>query len=175
MYQQGRYPATPEGISNKQFHDTVREWYRIVQEAGPEALIHYGTNRQWTAEDRYELVARVLAGESIKSVAISKGINRGMLYQWIRKYKLEGYQGLAIIKRGRSAKETPMNKNKQKPKPLNESEREELIRLRAENEYIKAENEVIKKQIALRHEKQAALLKAKKQRSSKNSEKKATH
>lgn len=35
--------------------------------------------------------------------------------------------------------------NKSKPKELNESEREELIRLRAENEYIKAENEVIKK------------------------------
>ena len=30
------------------------------------------------------------------------------------------------------------------PLPLTESEREELIRLRAENEYIKAENEVIK-------------------------------
>ena len=59
------------------------------------------------------------------------------------------------------------------PIPLTESEREELIRLRAELEYMKAENEVIKKEIALREEKQAALLKAKKQRSSKNSVKKA--
>ena len=55
---------------------------------------------------------------------------------------------------------------------LTEEEREELLRLRAENEYIKAENEVIKKRIALRQEKAAAQLKAKKQRSSKNSEKK---
>lgn len=47
------------------------------------------------------------------------------------------------------------------PRPLKETELEELIRLRAENEYIKAENEVIKKEIALREEKQAALLKAK--------------
>ena len=37
------------------------------------------------------------------------------------------------------------NKNIHKAKELNESEREELIRLRAENEYIKAENEIIKK------------------------------
>ena len=37
---------------------------------------------------------------------------------------------------------------------------------------IKAENEVIKKEIALREEKEAALLKAKKQQSSKNSKKK---
>ena len=66
-------------------------------------------------------------------------------------------------------------KTKVNPAPLTESEREELIRLRAEIEYIKAENEVIKKEIALRHEKWAAELKAKKQRSSKNSEKKDTN
>ena len=41
-----------------------------------------------------------------------------------------------------------------------------------ELEYIKAENEVIKKEIALREEKQAAQLKAKKQQSSKNCVKK---
>ncbi|ERJ84191.1 hypothetical protein HMPREF1987_00662 [Peptostreptococcaceae bacterium oral taxon 113 str. W5053] len=54
------------------------------------------------------------------------------------------------------------------PKP-NESEYEELIRLRAENEYMKAEIEVIKKEISLREEKEAVRLKAKKQQSSKNS------
>ena len=37
------------------------------------------------------------------------------------------------------------SKNNHKAKELNESEREELIKLRAENEYIKAENEIIKK------------------------------
>ena len=55
------------------------------------------------------------------------------------------------------------------PKP-NESEYEELIRLRAENAYMKAGIEVIKKEIALREEREAALLKAKKQQSSRNSE-----
>ena len=54
-------------------------------------------------------------------------------------------------------------KKKASPKPLTESEREELFRLRAEIEYIKAENAVIKKEIALSEEK-AAQLKAKKQR-----------
>ena len=52
---------------------------------------------------------------------------------------------------------------------------EELVRLRAENEYIKAEIEVIKKEIALREEKEAARLKAKRQQSSKTSEKKDTN
>ena len=58
---------------------------------------------------------------------------------------------------------------------LTPSEREELIRLRAETEYLKTENEAIKKLIALRHEKWAAELKAKKQQSSEDSEKKDTN
>ena len=61
--------------------------------------------------------------------------------------------------------------NYNNPRKLDESEYEELVRLRAENEYIKAEIEVIKKEIALREQKEAAQLKAKKQRSSKRSEK----
>ena len=59
------------------------------------------------------------------------------------------------------------------PRKLKKSEYEELIRLRAEIAYIKAENEVIKKEIALREEKEAARLKAKKQRLSKFSANKA--
>lgn len=69
-----------------------------------------------------------------------------------------------------------MKKNSNfKIKELNESEREELVRLRAEIEYIKAENEIIKKEIALREKNYAAQLKAKKQQSSKTSEKKDTN
>ena len=53
-----------------------------------------------------------------------------------------------------------MKRNTKSPKPLNESEREELIRLRAENAYIKAENAVIKTN-RLETTKWAAQLKAK--------------
>ena len=54
-------------------------------------------------------------------------------------------------------------------------EKEELICLRAEIEYLRTENEAIKKEIALREEKHAAQLKAKKQRSSKSCVKKDTN
>ena len=47
------------------------------------------------------------------------------------------YNGLVDMKKGRPPKEPQMKKNVN-PAPLTESEREELIRLRAENEYIKA-------------------------------------
>ena len=99
-----------------------------------------------------------------------------MLYQWVRKYKIYGYNGLIDKKKGRKSKDPDMKKigTRKPPKP-NESEYEELIRLRTEIKYMKAEVEVIKKEIALREEKEAARLKAKKQRLSKNFEKKDTN
>ena len=63
-------------------------------------------------------------------------------------------------------------KKKIEPAELTPSEREEMIRLKSRIEYLEAENAVIKKEIALREERWAAQLKAKKQRSSKNSVKK---
>lgn len=171
LYRQGYWQTTPDGIKEENFHKTIRRWVRIEDSCGPEALRHKNHNKKWTAEERYDLVAQVIAGKSCKSVAFSAGINDGLLYQWVRKYKELGYNGLVNMKKGRPCKE-PQMKKKTNPAPLTESEREELIRLRAEIEYIKAENEVIKKEIALRHEKWAAELKAKKQRSSRNSENK---
>ena len=170
LYRQGLWPDTPDGLDTEDFHKMVRTWFRVEESCGPEALRHKEHNKEWTPEERYALVARVLAGESIRSVAFSEGINNGQLYQWVRKYKLCGYNGLIPSKKGRKSRNPDMKKvgTRKPPKP-NESEYEELIRLRAENEYMKAEIEVIKKEIALREEKEAARLKAKKQRSSQNS------
>lgn len=172
LYKQGIWMETPEGISTSRFRDKINEWKRIEDSCGPEALKPKKQNKIWTAEERYELVAQVLAGNSIMSIAIKAGINSGMLYQWVQKYKNEGYNGLGKLQKGRPLSAKTMKKKTVNPRPLTESELEELIRLRAENAAIKAENEVIKKEIALREEKQAALLKAKKQRSLKNSESK---
>ncbi len=169
-YKQGKWPNTPDGVLPHTFHAKINNWTRMVDLHGPEVLRHNGINRIWTPEEKYEFVARVIAGRPVHSVAIEAGISDGMLYNWVRKYKDFGYNGLVNQKKGRPSKNPPMKKAST-PSPLNESEREELIRLRAEVQYIKAENEVIKKEIALREEKWAAQLKAKKQRSSKNSEK----
>ena len=137
---------------------------------------HKANNNHLTPEEKFELVSRVLAGESKQSVAISAGLHEGVIYQWVRKYKTYGYNGLISKQKGRKPKNPDMRKigTRKPPKP-NESEYEELVRLRAENEYMKAEIEVIKKEIALREEKEAARLKAKKQQSSKSSRKKDTN
>ena len=172
LYREGKWPDTPEEANEKNFHDSIRIWVRLEEFHGPEILKH-GNNIKWTPDEKLEIVSKVLAGDTVRSVAIETGINYGQLYSWVNKYKNYGYNGLINKKRGRKSKNTNMKKkNIHNPKKLNESEREELIRLRAENEYIKAENEIIKKEIALREERYAAQLKAKKQRLSKNLKKK---
>ena len=173
MYERGEYPDTPNGISSKQFKDNIRIWKRMIDSSGIDSLRHKSQNKRWKPKEKLELIAEVFSGKSYTSVALSNGINSGMLYQWVNKYKTLGYNGLEECKKGRPPKDKNMKKiNKTNPPKLNESEYEELIRLRAENEQIKTEIEVIKKLIALRKEKQAVQLKAKKQQSSKNLEKK---
>ena len=171
LYRNGILPEPPKGVTQRAFRETVRRWTRIEMNCGPDALRRKNHNKKWSVEEKLELVSQVLAGESNKKVACNNGISEAMLYRWVQKYKTKGYNGLVEMKKGRPSKE-PQMKKILKPAPLTESEREELIRLRAENEYIKAENEVIKKRIALRQEKWAAQLKAKKQQSSKPSAKK---
>jgi len=175
MYRQGIVPDIPEGISRDRFIHYLNDWMHLKDIHGADVLKHKNQNINWSPEEKLVLVSKVIAGESIKSVAINAGINDGMLYQWVRKYRIYGYNGLIDKKKGRKSKDPDMKKigTRKPPKP-NESEYEELIRLRAENEYMKAEIEVIKKEIALREEKEAARLKAKKQQSSKISAKKDT-
>lgn len=172
MYYKGEWPETPENINQRNFRLMIRRWVRREENCGPESYEHKHLNKRWTPEEKYALVADVLAGGTILGVASREGISGGQLYTWVRKYRELGYNGLVNQKKGRRSKNPTMKKKIIEPKPLTESEREELIRLRAENEYIKAENAVIKKGIALREEKEAARLKARKQQSSKNSEKK---
>ena len=174
LYRQGKWPDTPTGIKDKTFHDMIRLWVRREDAAGKESLQHRNQNKLWTAEEKYEYVAKVLAGESYKEVAVSAGIECSLLYQWVRRYKIKGYEGLVAQRKGRPPREPDMKK-KVVPEELTPSEREEMIRLRAENERMRAEIAVIKKEIALREERCAAQLKAKKQRWSKNSVKKDIH
>ena len=156
----------------------VRRWCRSVEIHGFKVLKHKKRNRVWTTEERFELVNRVLSGESFTSVAISAGICPGGLNTWIHKYKKMGYIGLIDRRKNRKPKESHMKKHKHiQPGRHKESEHEELIRLRSEIEFFKAQNEffktdnaVIKKEIALREQKATARLKAKKQPSSRNSE-----
>ena len=175
LYKQGVWVETPAGIKDpRDFHRMIRRWKRMEEHKGPAALRHKAHIKRWTPEERLELVSKVLAGDSIQGTACNAGINPGQLYQWVQKYKANGYNGLASIPTGRPRRSPVMKKASKNTKPLTEEEREELIRLRSEIECLKAENEAIKKSIALRRAEWDEQLKAKKRKFSKSSGKKDT-
>ena len=174
-YKKGKWSDKPDyaRCSVIRFHQTIRLWARAYELYGIDGLKHKEVSKDWTAQGRYELVTKVLAGKSLTSVAIEAGINVSQLYQWVKKYKLYGFDGLKL-KKGRKPK-GPVMKDDEKPKNLTKSEKEELILLRRQNEYLKAENAYLKKLRALIVQKKAeSSLKAKKEGSSKNSVKKDT-
>jgi len=160
----------PEGATGNLKHK-ISIWKRIFDIHGVEGLKHSNENKNWTAEERYEVVSRVLAGKSINSAAVEAEIDSGQLYQWVKKYKELGYDGLQL-RQGRKPKEYSMSP-KSKPEKLTKSEREELVLLRKQNEYLQAENAYLKKLRAFIVKKEAEKsVKAKKQELSENSEKK---
>ena len=103
-YRQGLWPVTPEGIKEENFHQTIRKWARIEDALGLDALKHKNFNKEWTAEEKLKLISRVLAGESLKSVAYSVGIENTALRKWVTKYKTKGYNGLVDMKKRSTTK-----------------------------------------------------------------------
>ena len=87
LYRQGKWVETPEGVKEKNFRNMIQIWARTEESCGVEALRHKNQNKVWTAEEKYELVAKVLAGESNRTTAIAAGIDKGLLYSWVRCYK----------------------------------------------------------------------------------------
>lgn len=144
------------------FMNHVRDWVATFDELGVDGLKHSPNNKDWTPEKRFELVAKVLAGNSITTVARNAHVNSGQLYQWVRRYNEKGMDGLRC-KKGRPTKRIVMKKKTRKTK-LSISEREELKLLRERNEYLEMENEYLKKLDALVSRREAAEAKAKKRK-----------
>ena len=144
------------------FMNHVRDWVAAYDELGVDGLKHSPTNKNWTPKKRFELVAKVLAGNSIRSVANNAHIDSGQLYQWVRRYNEKGIDGLQC-KKGRPTKQLVMKKKTKKTK-LSISEQEELKLLRERNEYLEMENEYLKKLDALVSKREAAEARAKKQK-----------
>ena len=154
----------PPGIKSKSsFRSHVQDWVRLYDDLGIDGLKHSGTHREWTPQERLDLVARVLAGRSVRDVAREAHIPDGQLCQWVKRYREKGMDGLEC-RRGKPPKVPIMPKKKSKLTP---SEREELEILRARNEYLEAENLYLKKLDALVTKREAARPKAKRQKSSK--------
>ena len=163
-YKQSGSYAYPPGIKSKSsFRSHVHYWVRLYDDLGIDGLKHRDGNKEWNASERFGLVAKALAGRSIADVAREARISSGQLFQWVKRYREKGMDGLEC-RHGRPPKKPIMPKKKAKLTP---SEREELEILRARNEYLEAENEYLKKLDALVTKREAARPKARKRKPSK--------
>ena len=59
IYRTGMYPETPGGVSESSFRSKVRQWRRLEDLHGPEALKHKNLNKVWSPEEKLELVMQI--------------------------------------------------------------------------------------------------------------------
>ena len=94
-----------------------------------------GTNKQWTAEEKYKIIVPLLKMEK-GAWTYSKeiGINSGLLYSWVKKYRENGMEGLSNKKKPGN----PLAKYCNKKTLTKEEQLEyENMKLRIENELLK--------------------------------------
>ena len=124
-------------------------WYKYELH-GIEGIKHPPTNKKYSAEFKLEIINRVLQGETKTRLAAEYNLpGAGTIVSWMKKYEELGYNGLEG-KQGRPrGRPKIMTKEEKKNTPLTNDEREELIRLRKEKEYLEMENAYLKKLDAL--------------------------
>ena len=124
-------------------------WYKYELH-GIEGIKHPPTNKKYSAEFKLEIINRVLQGETKTRLAAEYNLpGAGTIVSWMKKYEELGYNGLEG-KQGRpQGRPKIMTKEEKKNTPLTNDEREELIRLRKEKEYLEMENAYLKKLDAL--------------------------
>ena len=141
-YKSGEDINDPGGCKHKTFRIKVRHWVRIYDSLGEIGLEHKKPKRSW--QDKMDMIQRVLDGESIQNAALSNGIQESLLSKWYKIYQESGVDGLKLDRQGRHRKMTKKPKTSNEPKTKEELEKE-LEYLRAENEYLKKLNALVQK------------------------------
>ena len=139
-----------DGIS----HCLIRYWVNDFENYGEEGLKRKSTKTFYSGEFKLSVLQyRQYHNCSYREAANHFGIrNQATISNWYRKYLDEGFEGLNKSI-GRPSN-MPKNKNKKDNLNLTKSEKEELIKLREENEFLRASLAYEKKLKALIQERE---------------------
>jgi len=120
-------------------YSTLRNWILKYQNGGFNKLSKKQTQDKFTSEFKLSVIQyRQINNTSLRETAeYFNLVNGSMVSRWEKAYQQRGLSGLED-NRGRPKKDMyKADKNSKNKKPIVESEREELIRLREENKYLK--------------------------------------
>ena len=118
---------------------TLELWINQYKFGGFDNLTKKLKNNKFTSEFKLSVIQyRQINNTSLRETADHFNlVNGSMVNRWEKAYQKHGLSGLED-NRGRPKKDmTKLNKNSKDNTPINESEREELIRLREENRLLK--------------------------------------
>ena len=114
-------------------------------------ILRKDKNRAYSKDFKLQIINRILINhESINFVALDIGlVSPGILHNWLSKFKENGYN---VVEKKKGRKPKSMTKLKKNDKTL--SEKEKIKQLEDEILYLKAENEYLKKLRALVQERE---------------------
>ena len=118
---------------------TLENWINKYNSGGFDNLSKKLNNNKYTSEFKLSVIQyRQINNTSYRETAEHFNLANGsMVHRWEKSYRQRGLSGLED-NRGRPKKDMSKADNKAKnQKTIEESEREELIRLREENKYLK--------------------------------------